>query len=167
MLLHLSELICKSTKSTHFRASCNLHVYKSSKGHIIFSEATFCHNQQSFKSKTRSCFSFLKFAKALNYFSDFKTLETKNKSQSLQSNLWSADTKSNVSQRTWKLGLESPPWKLERNKRHNFLIKPQVNQGFLQNKNHLTTPRALIKDQKKSLESSSLSKATKVSHFSQ
>ena len=139
---------------------------KALKATLFFSEATFCHNQQSFKSKTRSCFSFLKFAKALNYFSDFKTLETKNKTQSLQSNLWSADTKSNVSQRTWKLGLESPPWKLERNKRHNFLIKPQVNQGFLQNKKSFDHSSSTNKRSKKSLESSSLSRVTKVSHFS-
>ena len=37
---------------------------------------------------------------------------------------------------------------ISKNERHNFPIKPQVNQVFLQEnqttKNHLTTPRALI-----------------------
>ena len=53
------------------------------------------------KARQEVVFPFWSLQKPWTTFSIFKTLETKNKSQSLQSNLWS-DTKSKVSQRTWK-----------------------------------------------------------------
>ena len=156
MLLHLqyiSELICKSTKSTHFRASfvyswflqfaCLQKLQRpyNLKPHFVTTSSLF-------KSKTRSCFSFWSLQKPWTTFPISKLQRPKIKLSHFNQIFGPPIRSPNVSQRTWKLGLESPPWKLERNKRHNFLIKPQVNQGFLQNKNHLTTPRALIKDQK-------------------
>ena len=147
--MHLSELICKSTKSTHFRASCNLHVYKSSKGHIIFFWSHVLSQPAVFlKARQEVVFLFWSLQKPWTTLPISKLQRPKIKLSHFNQIYGPPIRSPNVSQRTWKLGLESPPWKLERNKRHNFLIKPQVNQGFLQNKNHLTTPRALIKDQK-------------------